>query len=267
LFGFLEFREYLRLRLDEAGRGAVTLWAGKIQVHPSLISQVLAGTRSLTPEQAFDLAEHLELSPLEAEYFQKLVAHDRAGSVKLRAHLQRELEALRAKALNLSERFEHDKKLSETEKARFYSHRLYSAIRLYCSTNPEGRTLGEICSAFRLERARAQEIIEFLQGADLIIEMQGRFQIGLQRTFLPKTSPFFFFFYANWRLGALTRVPRLSDQELMFTCPMSISREDFDKLRELIAGLIEKSSKLIADSPAEQVACLNLDLFWVTEED
>ena len=58
-------------------------------------------------------------------------------------------------------------------------------------------------------------------------------------------------------------VERLAQDELMFTCPMSISKADFKKIRETLSRLIEELSPLIKESPAEDIACVNFDLFWI----
>jgi hypothetical protein len=129
-------------------------------VHPSLLSQVLAGARTLTPEQDFELCEHLGLSELERDVFESL-------------------------------------------------------------------------------------------------------HMGTQRTFLSKTSPFITNHHTNWRLRAIETSKNLSDQELMFSFPMSISEKDFARIREMFAEIISKSSLIIKDSPSERVACMNIDLFWV----
>ena len=56
---------------------------------------------------------------------------------------------------------------------------------------------------------------------------------------------------------------KLTEEEQMFTCPMSVSKEDFAKIKRKLADFIEELSPIIKDSPAEEIACINLDLFWI----
>jgi hypothetical protein len=49
----------------------------------------------------------------------------------------------------------------------------------------------------------------------------------------------------------------------MITAPMSISVEDFHRIREMLTTLMASLSQKIKDSPAEEVACLNIDFFRV----
>lgn len=65
------------------------------------------------------------------------------------------------------------------------------------------------------------------------------------------------------RLKAIERSENLASEELMFTSPFSISKKDFNYLREEILKLIKSTSLVIKDSPAEEVACLNFDLIWI----
>jgi len=50
---------------------------------------------------------------------------------------------------------------------------------------------------------------------------------------------------------------------MMFTSPVSLSREDFVKIRESLAGLLKSISQTVKDSPEEDIACLNIDFFWI----
>jgi hypothetical protein len=49
---------------------------------------------------------------------------------------------------------------------------------------------------------------------------------------------------STWRVKALQRAELLTDEELMFTAPLSISEKDFAYLREEIVKLITKSPQI-----------------------
>jgi hypothetical protein len=55
----------------------------------------------------------------------------------------------------------------------------------------------------------------------------------------------------------------MSDAELAFTAPLSISAKDFGKVREILLNAIEQSSKVVEGSEPEKVACLNIDFLEV----
>jgi uncharacterized protein (TIGR02147 family) len=265
-FQHSNYRTYLKDRLSnmpKAGRGEIGRMAVALNVHSTLISLVMSGERDLNQEQAFDLCAYLELTEAETEYFCLLVQRERAGNKRYESHLLNKLKKLRTESQKIQNRFEHDKKITEEERSTFYSHWIYSAVRLYCSTHESGRNLDQIIERFQIPRPRALEILSFLQSAGLVSESGGRYTMHVKRTFLEQGSPHLPRHHTNWRLRALTYADSLTDKELMFTSPMSLSRQDFGKLREMIAELLKNTSEVVKDSPAEDVACLNVDLFWV----
>ena len=50
---------------------------------------------------------------------------------------------------------------------------------------------------------------------------------------------------------------------ILFTSPVSLSKEDFIALREEMTQFIKNFLEKIKDSPAEDIACFNLDFFWI----
>ncbi len=46
-------------------------------------------------------------------------------------------------------------------------------------------------------------------------------------------------------------------QDLYYTGPMSLSGPDADRLRQMILDFIQRSNKIVIDSPSEVVRCLN----------
>jgi hypothetical protein len=149
--------------------------------------------------------------------------------------------------------------------AIFYSSWIYAAVRLYCSTSKEGRTLEEVAERFFITRPKAVEICEFLERSGLCVHAGDKYVMGPQSTFVPQGSPYLLRHHTNWRLKAVQAAESLSEEELMFTGVLSVSRADFALLREKMAGFIKKFSELVKDSPAEEVGCFNMDFFWLKE--
>ena len=50
---------------------------------------------------------------------------------------------------------------------------------------------------------------------------------------------------------------------MMFTSTLSLSREDFHKLREQLAQFVTKTSEVMKETTPEDVVCLNIDFFMV----
>jgi uncharacterized protein (TIGR02147 family) len=266
IFMYEDVRAYLQEKISkmpQRGRGEIGKIAKHIGVHSTYMSLVLNGSRHLSQEQAFDLATYLQLTELETEYFCLLVQWDRAGTPRLRKHLKQKLSKIREDSLSLSKRLMHDKKLSDQEKAVFYSSWIYSAVRLFTSTKEKGVTFESIQEHFDLPRKKLMEVLDFLASSGLVLYEKNLYRLGTQQTFLEKGSPFLPKHHANWRIKAMQKSEFISDEELVFTSPFSISEKDFLLLREELAEWLKKFSGIVRDSPAEEVACLNIDFFRV----
>lgn len=266
IFYYYDYRQFLRETFasqPKKGRGKSAELAAALRIHPTIVSQVLSGRRDFSAEQALEVCEFLKLSANEGKHFRLLVGLASAGTARLRKQLKDEIDESKKSSLALVTRVVSEKPLTDTGRAIFYSNWRYSAVRLYTSTDLHGRTLEEICSQFGLVRTRALEICQFLVSSGLCTLTNDCYQMGAQSTFVEKGSPFLMKHHANWRIKAIQASDDLADDELMFTGVMSISKADFTQLREEIAAFIGKSSRLVKDSIAEEVACLNFDFFKV----
>ena len=268
LFEFKDYRLFLKdffFKLPKHGRGKSQELANHLRIHPTIVSQVFSGLRDFSEEQALEISEFLQLSPIEEKYFCLLVRLENAGTTKLKQKIKSELSEVKTSAQSLSTRVVTEKTLTDTERSLFYSSWYYSAIRLYSSTHSQGRSLEEIMQRFGLPRVRTLEICNFLTSVQLCTEKNGKYLMGAQSTFVEKGSPFLMKHHSNWRLKALQSVDHLSNEELMFTGVMSISHDDFHRFREQTAEFIKNFSQTVKDSPAEEIACFNIDLFWINK--
>ncbi|HEX4923122.1 MAG TPA: TIGR02147 family protein [Bdellovibrionales bacterium] len=266
LFTFENYRAYLRAyirQLPNKGRGELTRIAQHLRVNTTLLSQVLSGGRDFSQEQAFALSEYLGHSEVEKDYFALLIQAERAGTKALRQHLEKKLRALRQEASKLAVRIEYQRKLTDSERSIFYSSWIYSAVHLFTSTAEKGVTLEEIAARFGQPRARAAEITSFLTQAGLCAETLGRYSMGTQSTFVEQGSPHLLRHHANWRVKAIQKSESISENEMMYTGQVSLSAKDFEVVREQLAELLKDVMRRVKESPAENVACLNLDWFWV----
>jgi uncharacterized protein (TIGR02147 family) len=266
VYNFTDIRSLLKTFISELprkGRGEGTKIARRLGVSTTLVSQVLAGDKHFTPEQTRILCEHLGLSGGEADYLMFLGQMDRAGTQELRRYWKSKLEELRKRGQKVSNRVKAKRVLDDRERAVFYSNPLYSAIRLFTSVGTEGKSLAEICERFEISHGKAAEIVNFLVECGLCVEKRDRFSMGAQSTHLEQGSPHLLKHHSNWRIRALRQSEDLLESELMYTAPVSLSRADFAALREEMVEFIKKVLAKVHASPAEEIACFNLDFFWI----
>ena len=265
VFEFTDYKAFLRqyiANLPKKGRGEINKIAAHLRVHPTFISQVLRGDKDLTAEHAYHLSSFLGLQPMESEYFLLLVQHERAGTNEFKTYYKKKIAETKKASLNIANRLDEHRRLNEQEQAIFYSNWIYLYVWLFTSVE-DGQTMEAVAEKLSLTRAKTAEILAFLKSTQLCLEENGKFRMNTQHIHLGVNSPFLSRHHLNWRMKAMQRADDLNEEELMFTSPISISRKDFKKIREEIVALIKSTSTIIKHSPAEDVACLNLDLFWI----
>lgn len=264
VFNYMEYQDYLRAwiaDLPQGGRGELARIARHLEINTTLLSQIMSKSRDFSMEQALGLGHYLGLNKLELEYFLNLVQLSKASHHLLKKHLLEKLGELRTSSKKLATRIKHEKNLSDSEKAIFYSSWLYSAIHLFTSIHEKGVTAEDVSQRFDLPRSKVTDILRFLCDAHLCVETKGYFTIGTQSTFVPKGSPHLNRHHLNWRIKSMEKVEMLEDEELMYTAQISISKSDFEKIRELAIGFIQKVNEIAKPSAAEEIVNLNLDLF------
>ena len=266
VFNFSDYRAFLRdsiARLPKNGYGEVNRIAKYCDVHPSLISQVLGETKHLNLEQAQLAGEYLGLTNHESEFLLNLVQLERAGTEKLKKFFRGRIETLKKSSAELSQRIRQDRTLTEIEISTFYSHWLYAAVWVLTSLG-HGATVAEAAEWAHVSRERATEVLQFLAQTGLCVQNENRFEIGPHSIHLPRGSVHLPKHHANWRIKAIEASDQISSEELMYSAPLSISKENFSRVREKLADAIKDVAEhSVGSEVAEGVACFNLDFFWL----
>lgn len=263
IFEFKDYRLYLSGWLEEARtlkKSNLSRLAESIGVHTSFLAHVLKGSKNLSFEQAAEMSDAIGHTAHEREFFYALLQIERAGTVKLRKYWQEKRDAIKKEREGLRSRMGAHHELTDRERAVFYSSWIYVAI--FVSTDIEGgQTLEQIAERFHLTRAKAQEILEFLVKTGICVLEGARYKMGTNRIYVPNDSPLVVKHHTNWRIRAMQKMDTREDAELFFTSPMSISKADFARVREVFAKAIEETMAICRDSKSEEVVNLNIDLF------
>ena len=85
--------------------------------------------------------------------------------------------------------------------------------------------------------------------------------MGPSSTHLEASSPLVSRHHVNWRIKGIEKTTALSSEELFVTLPCSISEKGIEQIRKEIVSVIDRIVRIIDEAPAEQLACLNVDLF------
>lgn len=265
IYQFENYRLFLHAWIKsqpKKGRGQLTRLAEKANIHKTTMSQILAGQKDLSLEQACRICEHIGLTSVETEYFLLLVNYERAGSANLRAVFKGQIENLQNKQKQLSNRVTQSKRLGNEERAIYYSHWIYAAVRNLCAIK-EFRNIPSIAKRLNLETTTVQKVVDFLLATSLCEEKHGELLPVPSMTHLEASSPLVARHHANWRVKAMERHPVLREEELSYTAPMTLSQKDATKIRALLADLVQDADKIVGPSPSEKLYCLSLDWFEI----
>ncbi|MCM2279538.1 MAG: TIGR02147 family protein [Oligoflexia bacterium] len=263
VFDFKDYKEYLSFKLEERAaleKGQRIRLAAKLNCKPSFISQVLSGPLDLSPEHAQSANEFLGHSNAEAKFFLALVLHARAGTPSLRKHYQEEIQVLRGEHLLVINRVEFKRTLNEMEQARYYSAWHYAAIHVLVSIN-RLRTAEKIAVALSLPLRTVNETVEFLVEIGLLNQRDGELSQGETSLFLGADSPYIARHHLNWRLQAIRSLDRIQDIDLHYSGVVTLSREDVDRIREILVKAIQKVRQTVTQSKDETLYSYTLDFF------
>lgn len=263
VYEFNDFRSFLTEWLKNQplkGRGLLSRWAEKLNVHPTLISQIMGGSKEISLELADELTRLLHLSDEEADYFLLLVQFSRSGSVSLRQRQQRKITEAQTRAKNLAHRLKQTTDFDSVAKAEFYSSWIYAGVRNLTAV-PGQNSAEAIADRLQIPREVIVKVIEFLLRNGLCEMKNSQLTYGPQRTHLPATSPLVAQHHRNWREQAEQKMLWRREQDLFFSFPMSLSDKDAELLRQKLPLWIEEVHKIVGPSKSETVRCLNIDYF------
>lgn len=265
IFEYRNYKDFVRnwvLSRPKKGHGQYLMIAKFLNTSSVSVSQIFKGNRDLTDEQAFLLCEFLGLSNLESDYFSLLVQLERAGSAKLKAHLQTKLEAIRDKSKELNNILSSDVELDEKVEALFYSRWEYTALSLLVDI-PGLNSVESLADHMQIPRWQVKKIVDFLLRYQLIVSDGGQLKMGPQYTRLDTSSMLTERHRVNWRIKAIEHSGDLEPEELFYTSPMVLSKEAMGEIRKKLAEVIADALKVLGPSKSEELACLNIDFFKV----
>lgn len=267
VFEFSNYREYLAKRLKEMpnkGYGQMSELSRFIGVHTTLVSQILKGHKDLTTDQAISACEFFGLNSIESEYFILLVNYDRAGHPAAKKFYKNKIQKLKEQSQNISERITVDAKLTEEQRAVFYSDWSYSAIRQSVAL-PNINTVEAIAKYLDVSIEKVNHHLDFLLQTGLCKLVGKKIIVGPSSTHVESSSPWVNVHHINWRNRAIHSLNSIATYDLHYTSPVTLSASDCELIKERLIQLIEDVRTTVDPSPSEKMYCLNLDWFQIVK--
>jgi uncharacterized protein (TIGR02147 family) len=258
-----DYKQFVLARIQtmpRRGRGQLSRIAKLLNIHTTMVTHIFRGKSHLSIEQALKLAQYFGMNELETEYFVELIHLARAANTESREYYSVRLTKLKSRVANLADRLAVKKVLQESDQAIFYSAWYFSAIRLL--TAIEGFQNREVIGTeLNLPMRLVNRVVEFLLRTGLCLEEDGQLRIGEASTYVDKDALLVSRHHGNWRLKVMEQFNDIQSEELIYTNPITISKSDFDVIREEIFRFIERFRQIADPSPAEELCCLNID--WI----
>ena len=123
IFRYLSDKEYVTdyfKTLPNNGRGQAKRLAEHLGVSSVVVSQTLNGQRDWSVENAFSVTKFLKLTPIETQYFLKMVDYGKAGNHELKNYLLAELKQLQREGKKVQSRYNKTQELNDEDKFQFY---------------------------------------------------------------------------------------------------------------------------------------------------
>ncbi len=265
IYAFNDYRNYLRSL--SGGRkertGFKTSLAKAANCFNSYVSKVLNDQAHFTLEQAEAISEYLGHNKNQKKFFFLLVQRDRAGTTALKKHFTKEIEVERESALNLKNQMPTEFNFSAETESRYYSHWLYSAVDLALTV--AGLNSGpDLARYLGVSLAKINQVVEFLVETGVVQEKQGKLQTTANHIHLASNSANIIKHHTNWRLKALESIDNLNENNLHYSSSVTVSDEDFVKIKELLVECLKNTNKVVDTSHAQNLFAINVDLFRVS---
>lgn len=263
VFEATSYRGFLEAWLEaqpQRGRGLRSRMAEVIGTQTGFITQVFQGAAEFSLEQGLKLAVWIGLDEGAKEFFLLLLQRDRAGTPELETHFQGLMTRILEKRRDLSQRLDVKTAPSELDQATYFSSWIYAAVHVALTCENLG-TAEAIATHLALPLPQVRKALEFLSGAGLAAEKQGRLETGEARMHLGTASPHLLKHHLNWNLRAIRAVEADLSAGLHYSSVVSLSAEDQMKIREIFTEALDRSKKIVRDSPGESVCGITLNVF------
>ncbi len=261
LFDFESYKAYLLWREQNwPSRGMRRDLAAAMGCQAAYVSQILNGTGNFSLEQLERASSFLAHTKAEMHFFLLLAQTERAGTQNLRKHFLDQIESARKERVALKNRFDLRQVLSKEDQVTYYSQSSYALVHI-ALTVPSLQSVKALASRFVLPEEHVSTVLDFLVDTGLATQQGSRFLPGPTRIHLGHDSNLIVSHHRNWRLKAIDDLAIASSLDLHYSSVVSLSASDFNKVRESLARAIERTKKVIRDSPEEALAVFNIDFF------
>lgn len=267
LFEFTSYKNYINSYLDDpmrgGGYGSRAKLAKAIHCQTSYIAQVLNGRAHFSLEQIEDINEFLGHNEHEGHFLLMLVQLERAGTKKLKDRFSKQISEILESRLVLKNRLAIKQPLALESQFTYYSQWYFSVIHVMAAQE-RFQSAKAISDYLSLELSTVNEALSFLMEINLLEKTsKGKIKTGKSSIHLGSDSPLIVRHHTNWRLQTIRSLEKNRKKNLNYSSVTTLSESDAAEVREILTRSIEKSKKIIKESPDERIYSFCLDFFEI----
>ncbi|UXR66096.1 DUF4423 domain-containing protein [Bdellovibrio bacteriovorus] len=263
IFDFKSYKAFLKAYCD-AERGALTRLADAAQTQKSYLSTCLKGKGQLSLDQAYGIAEYLELSDFEQDYFYLLIDKEKAVTPSLRRRLEGKGKEMAREAFRLKNQQKDSIIITERDSSIGFYYATWLATAIHTLTSvPQFQSVASLGKRLNLNPESIAAVTSYLEKMELIKKSGDKFRWNSSNIHLEDSSAWISSHHTNWRARAMDNVQRNDRDATHYSAIQSFSEEDFEKLKKKIAYFINDFNKVADPSEPEDAFCFNIDLFRV----
>lgn len=266
VFDFRDYKGYLRAyieRLPSKGHGFRAQISKSLGVHSAYVTQVLSGSAHFSLEQAEDLNSLLNHNEQESEFFLLLLQLARAGTVRLKKRIGLLIDQVLKSRTNLRERVKIQKELSSEDQLIYYSSWQYTAIHIIL-TIPQFQFVEKISEALKLPKEKVKKILDYLISVGLVEQAGAKYLPSTSQIYLGRDAAGISKHHTNWRMKAIEALDQETTDNLHFSAAISLSKSDYENIRDSLAQKVQESMNKVKDSKEEMLSVMNIDFFRLT---
>lgn len=209
---------------------------------------------------AFAVCEFLKLLSEEVHFFLIIFHYEKASTQKLIFHYQQQIHKVLKYKAEIQSRVYSDQQIDFTKQMRFFSEWLYIAIFTVVQI-PDFRNYKKIAEKLHLSEDIILKSINWMTEQGFLKQEKGQLMPTSQRIHLSNESLFIDQHHRNWRNEAIRSLNRKAESDLHYSGSISISQDDYFKVRELLLQSISNVEKILKPSKDEDLIGICIDLF------
>lgn len=259
-------KEYIEVRKSIGSPLTYQEIASKLRIQKSYLSKVLNGDANLNRDQAFLLAEYINLKPDELIFLNLLIDYERSGLEENRAYLSKQIKNIQNEKTQSVDYLEKQvSNLSSNEIQEYYLLAETQLIHLSLSISKYQRDPRSLINDLRINEQTLNSSIDLLERLNFIEIKNKIIKLKKSNLHLSPNSPFFYQWQTQFKQKSIEWNKSLNPEDKYnFIASFTGEAKDKENIRIEFMKFLKKVEKIVSKSKSNELYQLNFDLFkWL----